>query len=64
MLALLEHEARCYVLNPLDSRCVTDLYFMITPLDLNIIPALFKFSCSVKPLSATYFGYQLHWFQP
>ena len=47
MLALLEHEPRCYVLNPLDSRCVTDLYFMITPLDLNIIPALFKFICYV-----------------
>ena len=55
MLALLEHEAGCYVLNPLDSSYVTDLYFMITPLDLNIILALFKFSCSVKPLSATYF---------
>ena len=28
MLALLEHEARCYVLNPLDSSYVTDLYFL------------------------------------
>ena len=55
MLALLEHKARCYVLNPLDSSYVTDLYFIITPLDLNIVPALFKFSCSVKPLSATDF---------
>ena len=55
MLAFLEHEARCYVLNPLDSSYVTDLHFMITPLDLNIIPALFKFSCSVQASSATYF---------
>ena len=42
MLALLEHEARCYVLNSLDSSYVTDLYFMITPLDFKYYSRTFQ----------------------